>query len=555
MFAPAVSDLWWKNAVVYCLDVETFMDADGNGIGEFSGLTQRLPYLAGLGVTCVWLLPFYPTPNRDDGYDVADYYAVDERLGTLGDFVEFMRTATDLGIRVVIDLVVNHTSVDHPWFQSSRSSRDSPYRDWYVWVDERPAEELDIIFPDQESSNWEYDEQAGQYYLHRFYASQPDLNLANPAVRDELSRIMGFWVQLGVAGFRVDAAPYLIGATGVEGQMPQDPHDILREMRSFLSRRRGDAVLFGEVNLDAGEREAYFGDNGDQMTGMFDFLASGALFASLAREDATPLRDQIDRTATPPGGSQWLHFVRNHDELNLSRVPEDWKTDVMDAFAPQESMRMYGRGIRRRLPPMLDGDARRVELAYSLLLTLPGTPVLFYGEEIGMGENPDIPGRRSVRSPMQWSDRENAGFSRVAPQDLIRPVVSDGPFRYEQVNVTDQRRQEGSLLNRISRGIAVRKTCPEFGWGTVRVVDAGDARVLAHRCDWLEGTVIAVHNLCGESVDVRLDLEDGEQFEHLTDVFGSSEYDPVSPDEVAFSLPPYSYRWMRARRPGSGLPL
>ena len=555
MFAPAVSDLWWKNAVVYCLDVETFMDADGDGVGDFPGLTQRLPYLAGLGVTCVWLLPFYPTPNRDDGYDVCDYYAVDPRLGTLGDFVEFVRTANDFGIRVVVDLVVNHTSADHPWFQSARSSRESPYRDWYVWVDEPPAEELDVIFPDQESSNWEYDEQAGQHYLHRFYTSQPDLNLANPAVRDELSRIMGFWVQLGVAGFRVDAAPYLIGSAGVEGAMPQDPHDILREMRAFLSRRRGDAVLFGEVNLDPGEREAYFGDGGDQMTGLFDFLASGALFTSLARQDATPLREQMSRTPAPPGSSQWLHFVRNHDELNLSRVPPEWKSDVMDAFAPEASMRMYGRGIRRRLPPMVDGDPRRVELAYSLLLTLPGTPVLFYGEEIGMGENLDIPGRRSVRSPMQWSDRENAGFSRAAPDALTRPVVAEGPFRYEQVNVAEQRRRDDALLTRISRGIGVRKECPEFGWGEVRVVDTGDSRVLAHRCDWLDGTVLAVHNLCGEAVDVRLDLHDGEEFEHLTDVFGSSPYAPLSPDQLAFSIPPYSYRWLRARRPGSGLPL
>ena len=556
MFSPAVSDLWWKNAVVYCLDVETFMDGDGDGVGDFDGLTSRLPYLDGLGVSCLWLMPFFPTPNRDDGYDVSDYYGVDPRLGTLGHFVEFLRTATEHGMRVVIDLVVNHTSRDHPWFQSARSSRDSPYRDWYVWADERPDEPEKVIFPDVETSNWEYDEQAGQYYLHRFYGSQPDLNLANPAVRDEINRIMGFWVELGVSGFRVDAAPYLIGATGLEEQMPQDPHDILRQMRSFLSRRRGESVLFGEVNLDPGDREPYFGDSGgDQMNGLFDFLTSGALFTSLARQDATPLAEQLRRTPAPPAGAQWLQFVRNHDELNLSRLPEDWKADVMDAFAPDDDLRMYGRGIRRRLPTMVDGDRRRVELAYSLLLTLPGTPVLFYGEEIGMAENLDIPGRLSVRSPMQWSDHDNGGFSRAPSHELVRPVLSGGPFGYEELNVAAQRRREDSLLNRIERAIRVRKECPEFGWGSWAVIDTGDSRVLAHRCDWLEGTVIAVHNLSGEQVGVRLDLRDGEDFEHLTDVFEDERYDPLPLDDPAFALAPYGYRWLRARRPGSRLPL
>jgi maltose alpha-D-glucosyltransferase/alpha-amylase len=553
MFAPAVSDLWWKNAVVYCLDVETFMDGDGDGVGDFVGLTQRLPYLDGLGVTCVWLLPFYPTTNRDDGYDVTDYYDVDPRLGTLGHVVEFVRTASELGIRVVVDLVVNHTSVDHPWFRSARTSRDSPYRDWYVWVDEKPEHEQKVIFPDQEDSNWEWDEQADQYYLHRFYRSQPDLNLANPQVRDEIHRILGFWTELGVSGFRVDAVPYLIGPTGVEDQMPQDPHDILREMSGFLTRRKGEAVLFGEVNLEPGRREPYFGDRGDQLNGLFDFLTSGALFASFARESAVPLREQLERTPEPPGGCQWLQFVRNHDELNLSRVPEEWKADVMRAFAPDEQMRIYDRGIRRRLPTMVGGDRRRIELAYSLLLTLPGTPVLLYGEEIGMGDDLDMDGRLSVRPPMQWSDRPHGGFTRS--DSPVRSVISGGEFGFEQVNVESQRRRERSLLNRVERAIRVRKECPEFGWGRWQVLDAGDERVLAHRCDWLEGSVLAVHNLCGEDVDVHLELADGREFEHLTDVFGNQQYDPLDVDDLSFRLPAYSYRWLRARRPGSPLPL
>jgi maltose alpha-D-glucosyltransferase/alpha-amylase len=555
MFAPAVSDLWWKNAVVYCIDVETFMDSDSDGVGDFGGLIQRVPYLAGLGVTCIWLLPFYPSPDRDDGYDVSDYYSVDPRLGTLGQFVEFVRTAQDRGIRVVADLVVNHTSIEHPWFQSARSSRDSPYRSWYVWADEPPADPQQIIFPDKEDSNWTFDEQAGQYYLHRFYSSEPDLNVANADVRDEIQRIMGFWLQLGVSGFRVDAAPYLIGGTGIENEMPQDPHEILERMRGFLNRRRGEAVMFGEVNLDPGEREKFFGDAGDEMTGLFDFIVSGAIFVALAREEAAPLGDHLRDTPPPPRTGQWLNFIRNHDELNLSRLREDEKQTVMDAFAPDESMRIYGRGIRRRLPPMVDGDRRRVELIYSLLLTLPGTPVMLYGEEIGMGDDLRIEGRKSVRTAMQWTAEANGGFSRCEPGETQVPVISDGPYAYERVNVADQRWREDSLLNRIERAIRVRKECPEFGWGRWTVLDAGDPRVLAHRCDWLQGTVLAVHNLCGEDVEAELVLNDDGKFEEAIDVFGNQRYEPLDLDDPRFRLPPYSYRWLRARRPHSELAL
>ncbi|SEL23103.1 maltose alpha-D-glucosyltransferase/ alpha-amylase [Blastococcus sp. DSM 46786] len=551
MFDPAVSDQWWKNAVVYSVDVETFMDSDGDGIGDFRGLTRRLPYLSGLGVTCLWLLPFYPSPNTDDGYDVSDYYTVEPRFGTLGEFVEFVRTARDLGIRVVIDLVVNHTSDQHPWFRSARRDRDSRYRDWYVWADERPEDEATVIFPDQEESNWAWDEEAGQYYLHRFYSSEPDLNTANPDVRDEIHRIMGFWLELGVSGFRVDAAPYLIGDTGIEDRMPQDPHLILQDMRGFLSRRRGDAVLFGEVNLDPGDRETFFGDDGDEMTGMFNFILSGSVFTALARGEATPLAEHLRRTPSPPRTSQWLNFLRNHDELNLSRLPDDEKDDVMAAFAPEQDMRIYGRGIRRRLPPMLGGDRRRIELAFSLLLTLPGTPVLLYGEEIGMGDDLAIEGRKSVRTVMQWTEGPNGGFS--SGSDLAAPVVDDGPFRYQEVNVAEQRRREDSLLNRVERAIRVRKESPEFGWGAWTVLDSGDPRVLAHRCDWLEGTVIAVHNLSGDHVETRLEPAREGEFEEVIDIFGNDRFEPLDPGDPRVSLGPYGYRWLRGRRSGSGL--
>lgn len=548
---PAISDVWWKNAVIYSVDVETFMDSDGDGIGDLRGLTQRLSYLAGLGVTCLWLLPCHPSPRRDDGYDIADYYSVDPRLGTLGDFVEFVRTAASVGIRVVMDLVVNHTSVDHAWFRSARSSRDSPYRDWYVWSDEDPGEPKKIIFPDQEDSNWAWDDEAGQYYLHRFYSHEPDLNVANPAVRDEINRIMGFWLQLGVSGFRVDAVPYLIGGTGAESAMPQDPHAILQGMRGFLNRRRGDAVFFGEVNLEPGERETYFGDAGDEMTGLFNFVLSGAVFTALARGRATALAGHLRDTAVPPRTSQWLVFLRNHDELNLTHVPEDEESDIMDTFAPAQDMRIYGRGIRRRLPPMVDGDRDRLELAYSLLLTLPGSPVLLYGEEIGMGDDLGAEGRKSVRPVMQWDDAVNAGFSACRSADLPAALIEDGPFGYHEVNVASQLREERSLLNRVERAIRARRDCPEFGWGRWTVLDTGDDRVLAHRCDWLDRTAVAVHNLAGEPVDVVLDLSAGGPVDGLDDVFGKDRFEPLDTADPRFRLPAYGYRWLRTQRPGS----
>ena len=551
MFTPAVSDLWWKNAIIYSVDVERFMDSDGDGVGDFGGLTQRIPYLAGLGVTCLWLMPLYPTPGRDDGYDVSDYYSVDPRLGTPGEFVEFVRTARDRGIRVIVDLVVNHTSVDHPWFQSARLSRESKYRDWYVWADDPPDDDAKVIFPGQEDSIWEYDEQAGQYYLHRFYSSEPDLNVGNPEVRDEIHRIMGFWLELGVAGFRVDAAPYLIGGTGIESEMPQDPHKILKDMRGFLSRRRGDAVFMGEVNLEPGEREKFFGDPNDEMTGLFNFLLCGAIFAALAREKATPLADQLRDTPAPPDTCQWLTFIRNHDELNLSRIPADQRDDVMEVFAPEDSMRIFGRGIRRRLPPMVDGDRRRIELAYSLLLTMPGTPVILYGEEIGMGDDLSVQGRKSVRTAMQWADAPNGDFSTADPAEVRVPVIGEGPFGYQHVNVAQQRRHEDSLLNRMERAIRVRKECPEFGWGAWTVLDTGDERVLAHRCDWLAGTVVALHNLSRDEVQGELRFGDGYAFEEVADVFGSERFEEFDVDGGGFRLPPYGYRWLRARGRGS----
>src|SRR4051812_15539277 len=342
MSFKVASDLWWKNAVVYCLDAETFFDLDGDGCGDFAGLTERVDYLGGMGISCVWLMPFYSSPGRDDGYDIDDFYAIDSRLGTFGDFAEFVRTAHDRGIRVIADFVMNHTSDQHRWFQSARASRDSPYRGFYVWADEKPEEKPgDVVFPDKENSNWAWDEQAGQYYLHRFYSFQPDLNVANPEVRDEIAQIVGFWLAQGLSGFRVDAVPFLLEPVGLPEGAIVDPHELLRDLRAYVSRRDGEAVLLGEVNLDGAAQREFFGDeDGDELQMLFNFLGNQAMYLSLAREDAGPLREALNGLPAIPEDCQWASFVRNHDELTLDKLADAEREEVFAAFGPDPGMQL-----------------------------------------------------------------------------------------------------------------------------------------------------------------------------------------------------------------------
>jgi trehalose synthase len=546
------SDLWWKTAVVYCLDVETFMDWDGDGTGDFTGLAQRLDYLAELGVTCLWLMPFYPTPDRDDGYDITDFYGVDPRLGTHGDLVEVIRTAKDRGMRVIADLVVNHTSDRHPWFRSARASRTSPYRDFYVWRDEPPEQKVDTVFPDQEDSVWTFDERAGQYYLHRFYRHQPDLNVANPAVRDEIAKVMGFWLELGLSGFRVDAVPFFLETLGIDGgeEALPEPHDYLRSLRELLGRRAGDAVLLGEVNLPHEQQLEFFGgEAGDELTMQFDFIGMQKLYLSMARQDARPLAQALlDRPSVSPD-CQWATFVRNHDELTLDKLSDDERQEVFDAFGPEPEMQVYGRGLTRRLPPMLDGDPRRVRMAYSLLYSLPGTPVLFYGEEIGMGENLAADGRMAVRTPMQWTAGKNGGFSTARPLRLPGPVV-EGGFSPEHVNVEAQRRDPDSLLAFVTLLVQRYRECPELGWGAFEVVDQPHASVLAHRCTWDEATLVALHNLGPEPLTVPIELAGEDEGTVLADLLCDGEAVLDAKGRVEMALEGYGFRWLRVVREG-----
>jgi maltose alpha-D-glucosyltransferase/alpha-amylase len=549
MSVKVTSDLWWKNAILYCLDVETFYDLDGDGCGDLPGLTERVDYLGGMGVSCMWLMPFYASANRDDGYDIVDFYSVDPRLGTFGDFTELIRTARDRGIRVIADFVMNHTSDRHPWFQAARSSRDSPYRDFYVWRDEKPEEKPgDVVFPDQENSNWAWDEESGQFYMHRFYSHQPDLNVANPEVRDEIAQVMGFWLAQGLSGFRVDAVPFLIEPTGLPDHAIVDPHQLLRDLRAYVNRRNGEAVLLGEVNLPAEDVRAFLGDeDGDELHMVFDFLGNQALYLALARGDAEPLARALREMPGLPTAASLGRFVRNHDELTLDKLSEEERREVFDRFGPDPGMQLYGRGLRRRLPTMLDGDQRAIRMVYSLAFSLPGTPVLFYGEEIGMGENLEVEGRYAVRTPMQWSSEPNGGFSTVEDPARLRRPLPGGRFGPEHVNVTAQRRDPHSLLNWFERLMRRRRECPELGFGEFELLETGAPSVLAHRCDWEGSTIVAIHELAGKEVEISLPVRDGDA---LVDLFADADHELPA----TLRLEPYAARWFRVRRDGVRLP-
>ncbi|MGH8000226.1 MAG: alpha-amylase family protein [Brasilonema sp.] len=539
-------DMWYKNAVMYCLDVETYMDGNNDGIGDFEGLTQRLNYIAGLGITCIWLMPFYPTPNRDNGYDVMDFYNVDPHLGTLGDFVEFTRLASERGIRVIIDLVVNHTSIEHPWFQTACQDKSSKYHNFYVWSQEKPKDAEDgIIFPGVQESTWTYNEQADAYYFHRFYEHQADLNIANPQVREEINKIMGFWIKLGVSGFRIDAAPFLIELKGIEEQADgTDPYTYLKEMRNFLSWRCGDAILLAEANVPMEDVPLYFGD-GDKMQMLFSFMVNQHLILALAQEQAEPIVRGLNAPPEIPAIGQWAYFIRNHDELSLDKLSEAEQNEIMTRFnQDREKVWIYDRGIRRRFPPLINSDPHRLRLAYSLMLTLPGTPVLFYGEEISMGDDLCLPERSSIRTPMQWSSESNAGFSTAPADKLIRPVISDEKYGYQQLNVIDQRRDSNSFLNWMERAIRVRKECPEFGWGTWNLIKTNHPSVFAHRCEWRGGVVLAVHNLSKEACTVTLELE-AEESKQLIDLLGGQQYKMINGNAHSIQLEGYGYYWFR----------
>jgi maltose alpha-D-glucosyltransferase/alpha-amylase len=540
-----INDLWYKNAVIYCVSVATFMDADGDGIGDFKGLMRRLDYLQGLGITAIWLMPFQPSPHKDDGYDVADYYGVDSRYGDLGDFVEFAHGCKQRGMRVLIDLVVNHTSNQHPWFKEARRDSNSKYRDWYVWSKKKPrSANAGVVFPGVQKSTWSYDDAAKAYYFHRFYDFQPDLNTANPDVQAEILKIMGFWLQLGVSGFRMDAVPFVIAGKGPNVKKPRENYDMLRTFSQFLTWREGEAIILAEANVLPDTDMKYFGTAGERLQMMFNFEVNQHLFYAMASSDSQTLVKAMRATKRRPLTAQWGQFLRNHDELDLGRLEDDQRRTVFSAFGPEPEMQLYQRGIRRRLASMLQGDRRRLELAYSLMLTLPGTPVVRYGDEIGMGDNLSLSERNCARTPMQWSTEPNGGFTKN--DKPVSPVISEGAYGYPHVNVADQRRDPNSLLNWMERMIRMRKEVPEIGWGDFSFIATGQREILAMRYSWRNNVVLFLHNLSSEPREVRFLLkEDTEKECMLANLLSNDHSQPEANNQYCVVLEPYGYRWYR----------
>lgn len=538
-----MDDLWYKNAIVYGVDVKSFYDSNGDGIGDFAGLSEKLPYIAELGVTALWLLPFYPSPWRDNGYDISNYLGVDPRLGKLTDFTNLVHRAGEYGIRVIADLVMNHSSKEHPWFEAARRDPNSRYRDYYIWDESPspPAPGEGTIFPGQEETVWTFDDVARAYYYHRFYCSEPELNFANPEVRDEILRTMDLWISLGVAGFRMDAVSHMVEKSHLTSRSKGDPHEFLRRIREYASQRRPDIVLLGEADVKLGRVMDFFG-GGDEMNMLFNFLLTNYYFLALATQRAEPLVHILPHLTNLPRHAQWLNFMRNLDEADLEQLSETEREQAYAQFAPDPEMRIYGRGVRRRIAPMLKGDRRWMKLAYSLLFSIPGAPCLVYGDEIGMGEDLSQPGRNAVRSPMQWSDAPNAGFSSA--RQLIRPAIDKGPFAYRKVNVAQQEQDPDSFLHWVRQLIAARRQCPEIGCGEYRHLPVDAPSVLAHRCEWQGRLFLALHNLSDQPVQICLDLSDQLPQQTLHTILGQGEPLPTGAARE-IHLEGYEFHWYR----------
>ncbi len=550
---------WYKDAVIYELHVRSFFDSNGDGIGDFAGLTSKLDYLQDLGVTALWLLPFYPSPLRDDGYDIADYTAVNPDYGTLRQFKRFVREAHARGLKVITELVINHTSDQHAWFKRAvKAPKGSPERDFYVWSDTPDRwPEVRIIFEDFETSNWQWHGEAQQYYWHRFFHHQPDLNFDNPQVRQAVKDVLDFWVETGVDGMRLDAIPYLFVREGTNGENLPETHDFLKELREHLDRHP-NRIFLAEANQWPEDAAAYFGD-GDECHMNFHFPLMPRLFMAVAQEDRFPILDILQQTPTIPDDAQWGIFLRNHDELTLEMVTDEERDYMYRAYAREHDMRV-NLGIRRRLAPLLHNDRRLVELMNSLLLSLPGTPILYYGDEIGMGDNVYLGDRNGVRTPMQWSSDRNAGFSRTNPQRLFLPTIIDPEHHYESVNVEAQQNNPRSLLWWMKRMIALRRRNRVFGRGDIDFLTPDNAKILAFIRSWTppdaaeSEQVLIVANLSRYAQACELDLSDFAG-QHPVEMIGRSTFPPIGEQPYLLTLGPYQYLWFSLERDPARLSL
>src|SRR5690242_12154017 len=539
---PIVDPLWYKDAIIYELHVKTFHDSDGDGMGDFRGLIEKLDYLQELGITVIWLLPFYPSPLRDDGYDIADYFDVNPNYGMLDDFRAFLEAAHQRGLKVITELVINHTSDQNPWFQKSRKSPPgSPERDFYVWSDTPDKyKEARIIFKDFETSNWTWDPVANAYYWHRFYSHQPDLNWDNAEVKEAMFQALDFWFDMGVDGLRLDAVPYLFEREGTNCENLPETHQALRELRAHVDNKYRDRMLLAEANQWPEDSVAYFGQ-GDECNMAFHFPVMPRLFMALRMEDRYPVTDILRITPAIPESCQWAMFLRNHDELTLEMVTDEERDYMYRSYAQDRAMRI-NLGIRRRLAPLLENDRRKIELMNALLFSLPGTPVIYYGDEIGMGDNVYLGDRNGVRTPMQWSSDRNAGFSRANPQRLYLPVNIDPEYHYETINVEAQQNNSHSLLWFTKRLIQQRKQFQAFGRGTLEFLYPSNRKVLAFIRQYENESLLVVANLSRFAQCCELDLA-GRQGTTPVEVFGSTQFPCVTDRPYFLSLGPHAFHW------------
>jgi len=526
--------LWYKDAIFYEVYVRAFNDSNADGHGDLRGLIQKLDYLKELGVDCLWLLPIYPSPLLDDGYDIADYFGIHPNYGSMQDFKDLVAAIHARGMRLITDLVLNHTSDQHPWFQAARVDRDSRFRDYYVWSDsDQKYKDTRIIFLDTEESNWTWDEVAGQYFWHRFYSSQPDLNYDNPAVRLEMQEVMKFWLDLGVDGFRADAVPYLFEREGTNCENLPETHAYLKEVRKFMDENYPGRILLCEANQWPEDVRPYFGE-GDEFHLGFHFPVMPRIFMALRKGDISPLVWILERTPPIPESCQWCTFLRNHDELTLEMVQE---------YAPEARMRL-NLGIRRRLAPLLDNDQRLIELANSLLFTLPGAPVLYYGDEIGMGDDIWLPDRNGVRTPMQWNNDLNAGFSKAPAEQLYAPVLKQAPYDPENVSVAGESNDPDSLLHRIRHMITIRKATPALARGDFAWVAADNTEIAAFQRSYQGIRILAVHNLTDEPRSVVLEVPESQSSE-IMDLITGSGFQQSDNGKLPLKLRAYQFMWLK----------
>jgi maltose alpha-D-glucosyltransferase / alpha-amylase len=538
--------LWYKDAIIYQLHVRTFCDSNGDGIGDFCGLMQRLDYLQELEVNAIWLMPFFPSPLRDDGYDIADYMSIHPNYGSLEDFKTFLAAAHSRGLRIIIELVLNHTSDHHPWFQEARSSRDNPKRDWYVWSDtDDRYRGARVNFLDTEISNWAWDPLSKSYYWHRFFSHQPDLNYDNPDVLEAMWTVMKFWLEIGVDGFRLDAVAYLIEREDTSCENLPETHAIIRELRKRLDEEYPEKMLLAEVNQWPADVCAYFG-NADEFHMAFHFPLMPRMFMALQLEDRKPIIEILNQTPQIPDTCQWCIFLRNHDELTLEMVTEIERNYMYDEYAQDKAMRL-NLGIRRRLAPMMDNDRRRIQLMNCLLMSMPGTPVIYYGDEIGMGDNIYLGDRNGVRTPMQWNGGWNAGFSGADPERLYAPVISNPVYGYQVINVESQRRSEHSLLSWMKRLIQMRKSSRVFSRGSIEFLQPSNHRVLAYVRQLGEEKVLIVNNLSRSAQAVELDLRRHKGNVPI-EMAGGNLFPRIGDLYYLLTLGPYQSFWFRLRR-------